>query len=82
MLTIINKEDYGAFESEDREILEMLMNFVAVAINNSIELFRSGIKLGHKDFCRRVKATIDEFRIWCPEETLNDFTILLVRIEK
>jgi sigma-B regulation protein RsbU (phosphoserine phosphatase) len=36
VISIINKADGTGFSNEDREILEMLMNFVAVAIDNSI----------------------------------------------
>jgi sigma-B regulation protein RsbU (phosphoserine phosphatase) len=35
VLTIVNKADGGCFEDDDREILEMLANFAAVAIDNS-----------------------------------------------
>jgi len=51
-------------------------------VKRAEELFRSGIELHPKDFCRRVKATIDDFRVGCSEETLDDFTILQVQIEK
>lgn len=36
VMTIINKEDGETFDDDDREILGMLLNFVAVAINNSM----------------------------------------------
>lgn len=46
------------------------------------EMFKSGIKYEPKDFCQRVKMIIDNFTVDCPEETLDDFTILQVLIEK
>ncbi|MEW6413048.1 MAG: GAF domain-containing SpoIIE family protein phosphatase [Candidatus Zixiibacteriota bacterium] len=36
VLLVINKENESNYTDEDREILEMLMNFVAVAIDNSL----------------------------------------------
>ncbi len=36
VLLVINKEDGSNYTEEDREIIEMLMNFVAVAIDNSL----------------------------------------------
>ena len=38
VIVIINKTDGGNYTVEDREILEMLLNFVAVAIDNSLLL--------------------------------------------
>jgi sigma-B regulation protein RsbU (phosphoserine phosphatase) len=35
VMVIVNKSDGGLFGGEDREILQMLLNFVAVAIDNS-----------------------------------------------
>ncbi|UCC43332.1 MAG: SpoIIE family protein phosphatase [Candidatus Zixiibacteriota bacterium] len=35
VIVIINKTDGGAYSDEDREVLSMLLNFVAVAIDNS-----------------------------------------------
>ncbi len=36
VMVIINKADGGSFSDEDKEILEMLLSFVAVAIDNSL----------------------------------------------
>lgn len=36
VMVIINKVDGGSFSDEDKEILEMLLSFVAVAIDNSL----------------------------------------------
>lgn len=38
VILIINKSDGNGFSDEDKEILEMLMNFVAVSIDNSMLL--------------------------------------------
>ncbi len=51
-------------------------------VNRVEEMFKSGIKYEPKDFCRRVKMIIDNFTVGCPDETLDDFTILQVLIEK
>lgn len=61
IITIINKADHSPFDSEDREILSLLMNFVAVAIDNSRLL---SVKLEQQkltqefDIARQIQETI------------------------
>lgn len=43
VMMVFNKVDGGNFAAEDREVLEMLLNFVAVAIDNSL-LVRDKLK--------------------------------------
>lgn len=61
VMVIVNKSDGGLFCDEDREILQMLLNFVAVAIDNS-DMIKAKLdqqKIDQEmDIARQIQETI------------------------
>lgn len=61
VMVIVNKSDGGLFGDEDREILQMLLNFVAVAIDNS-DMIKAKLdqqKIDQEmDIARQIQETI------------------------
>jgi len=94
--TLVAQFEGAAFKKEEKQLcpncwLSLFTDGLSEAagrnnrlfgITKTEELFRSGMELSPKDFCRRVKATVDDFRVGCPEESLDDFTILQIMVEK